>query len=499
LPDPGGRRGGRGCYRPAAMGPRAERPGPGATAALRLGVGGAVLAFVVLASVWLYQPTYRPTDEPSHVAYARELSHGRLPTIDTPMSGDGDPRLARVLRSRDAVHRTIWTANHPPLYYALAAVPLRIAEATAHPVGGVLAARLLSVGLSALGLLALAWVVLQLVPGRPQLAVAATGLAALLPAFINVAAVVYNDSLAFLTSTGALAAVVAFVVRGPSPGRLAAVAATVALAALARASGLVVASVAGLAVLVTVWWAGRGSAARRLARAVVWAGAVGAAVVAVTGWFYLRNRGLYGDLTGSAALLERFGRVPRAGVLELLGDGGFWRDQQRRLWGVTANLPGSGGRLSRRLWLLGLVPLAGLLVAGAGWLHRRARGAAPPPDPRRAFAVACCLLLLALLELTLAQFVSDGGGAHVRYLFPGMVAIGLTVAVGLAALPGGRRGLPTVAMLAVMAAANLWVRWRYLGVLGVPGPPLLLAAVVPLLLLGLGLQAVSLWRLRPAA
>jgi hypothetical protein len=166
---------------------------------------------------------------------------------------------------------------------------------------------------------------------------------------------------------------------------------------------------------------------------------------------------------------------------------------------VTTNLPGSGGRLSRRLWLLGVVPLAGLLVAGAGWLHRRARGAAPPPDPRRAFAVACCLLLLALLELTLAQFVSDGGGAHVRYLFPGMVAIGLTVAVGLAALPGGRRGLPTVAMLAVMAAANLWVRWRYLGVLGVPGPPPLLAAVVPLLLLGLGLQAVSLWRLRPAA
>jgi hypothetical protein len=106
-------------------------PDPGATAALRLGVGGAVLAFVVLASVWLYQPTYRPTDEPSHVAYARELSHGRLPTIDTPMSGDGDPGLARVLRSRDAVHRTIWTANHPPLYYALAAVPLRIAEAAA--------------------------------------------------------------------------------------------------------------------------------------------------------------------------------------------------------------------------------------------------------------------------------------------------------------------------------------------------------------------------------
>jgi hypothetical protein len=80
------------------------------TPALRLGVGGAVLAFAMLCAVWLFQPPYRPTDEASHVAYARELSHGRLPTIDSPISGDGDARLARLLRSRDAVHRTIWTA-----------------------------------------------------------------------------------------------------------------------------------------------------------------------------------------------------------------------------------------------------------------------------------------------------------------------------------------------------------------------------------------------------
>ena len=486
----------RGCYRPAAMEPRTAGPRPGATAALRLGVVGAVLAFVALATVWLWQPTYRPTDEASHVAYARELSHGRLPTIDSPMSGAGDPRLARVLRSRDAVHRTIWTANHPPLYYALAAVPLRVAEATAHPVRGVLAARLLSIGLSALGLVAMAYVVLQLVPGRPQLVVAATGLAALLPAFINVSAVVYNDSLAFLTSTGALAAAVVFVVRGPSATRLAAVAVAAALAALTRASGLLVAAVAALAVLVAVWRAGHGGAARRLARAALWTGVLAAAVAAAAGWFYLRNRALYGDLTGSAALLERFGRTPRGCVLELLAEPGFWRSQQQRLWGVTTNLPGSGGRLSRQLWLLGLVPLAGLMIAGGGWLRRLAGGARP--DPGRAVAVALCVLLLALLELTLAQFVSRGGGAHVRYLFPGMVAIGLAAAVGLAALPGGRRGLPALAMLVVMSVANLWVRWRYLGVLGAPGPPQLLAAVVPLLLAGLGLQATALWRLAPA-
>jgi hypothetical protein len=326
--------------------------------------------------------------------------------------------------------------------------------------------------------------------------VAATGLAALLPAFINVSAVVYNDSLAFLTSTTALAAVVVFIVRGPSATRLAAVAITAALAALTRASGLLVAGMTALAVLVAVWRAGQGGAALRLARAAVWAGVVAAAVAAVAGWFYLRNRALYGDLTGSAALLERFGRTPRGGVLEVLAEAGFWRSQLQRLWAVTTNLPGSGGRLSRELWLLGLAPLAGLVVAGGRWLRRLADGDRRH-EPGRAVAVAICVLLLALLELTLAQFVSRGGGAHVRYLFPGMVAIGLAAAVGLAALPGGHRGLPTLAMLVVMSAANLWVRWRYLGVLGAPRPPQLLAAVVPLLLTGLGLQAMALWRLAP--
>src|SRR6266545_4530174 len=135
---------------------------------VRLGVVGAILAFVMLAMLYVYAtPTYRPPDEASHVAYARELGHGRLPTLETPLSSGGDPRLRRLLSGRDAQHRTIWTANHPPLYYALAALP---------------------------------FLVLQLAPGQPQLAVAATGLVALVPSFIGTSATVYNDSLAFLTS-----------------------------------------------------------------------------------------------------------------------------------------------------------------------------------------------------------------------------------------------------------------------------------------------------------
>jgi hypothetical protein len=482
---------------------------------LWVGVAGAVLTFMMLGSLWLAAPAYRPSDEASHVAYARELSHGRLPTIDTVMSADGDPRLAQVLAGRDARHRTIWTANHPPLYYALVAVPLRIGSAVGHPVAGVQAARLLSLGLSALGLVALAYVVLQLVPGRPQLAVAAAGLAGLLPSFISISAKVYNDSLAFLAATVAVGAAVVFVVRGPSPLRLAVVAASASVAALTRASGLLVVGLAGLAVLIGVWRSGPGPSDRPLAspdpsrprpdglggvlgrvgRAVLWAGVVGVAVVAVAGWFYLRNRRLYGDLTGSAALLERFDRTPAGSTLRLLTDPGFWYGQQQRLWGAGNLVRGADDGLVRYLWLLGLVPLAGLLLAGGRWLARWARGRARRPDVGRLVGVGLCVLLLGLLQLSVAQLVGSGHMIHPRYLFPGLVTIGLAAAVGLAALPGGRRGLPVVAMLLAMTAVNLWIWRHHPYTADYADWPMLLAAVLPLLLVGLALQATALWRL----
>jgi hypothetical protein len=342
---------------------------------------------------------------------------------------------------------------------------------------------------------ALAYVVLQLVPGRPQLAAAAAGLAGLLPSFISISAKVYNDSLAFLAATVAVGAAVVFVVRGPSPLRLAVVAASASVAALTRASGLLVVGLAGLAVLIGVWRSSPDGTLRRVGRAVLWAGVVGVAVVAVAGWFYLRNRRLYGDLTGSAALLERFDRTPAGSTLRLLTDPGFWYGQQQRLWGAGNLVRGADDGLVRYLWLLGLVPLAGLLLAGGRWLARWARGHARRPDVGRLVGVGLCVLLLGLLQLSVAQLVGSGHMIHPRYLFPGLVTIGLAAAVGLAALPGGRRGLPVVAMLLAMTAVNLWIWRHHPYTADYADWPMLLAAVLPLLLVGLALQATALWRL----
>jgi hypothetical protein len=183
-------------------------------------------------------------------------------------------------------------------------------------------------------------------------------------------------------------------------------------------------------------------------------------------------------------------------VLGLLTDPGYWRVQQQRLWDVTNLVPRSDGALFRRLWPLALVPLAGLLLAGVRWLADPAR-VSRRPDPGRAVAFGLGVLLLVLLQVTMVQFVSDGGGAHIRYLFPGLAVVALAAAFGLAALPGGRRGLPVMVMLLAMAAVNLGLWWPYRDIIGLFGQPAMLVAVVPLVLLGLGLQAVALWRLAP--
>ena len=435
------------------------------------GIAGAVLVFVALASVQAWTiPIYQPVDEASHVGYGVVLAKGQgLPTIETLIPVDGEARRAGWMRARDALHQTIWVANHPPLYYALVAVPLGIGEAAGHGLGGVRAARLVSVGLSAIGLVLLGWLLLQLLPRRPQLAVVATGLVALVPTFVVFSSLVYNDSLAFLTTTATLAACTALLLRGPGLARYAAVAAAASAAALSRASGAFVVAVAGLAVLVAAWRAGEGGAWRRTLRAIVPAAAVGAVVAAAAGWFYLRNVDLYGSVTGTEALMQRFGRSPRGPALGAIISPTFWIDQQRRLWDISFNLPRAKDSHIRSAWLLVLVPAAGLLVAGARWLWRTLRGpaeAAARPAQGRAFrlprvtgaglVVAMLLLLLALLEYSVVQFNAVGGNPHVRYVFPGLATIGLLLAVGLAALPGGRRGYPALGMFAALVAVNVW-------------------------------------------
>jgi hypothetical protein len=497
---------------------------------VRLGVAGALLAFVVLAGLRAWTtPLFSPPDEASHYGYAVVLSSGGLPTVTTPIPTDGVPRLRAVLARRDEAHRTVWTANHPPLFYALMAAPVRVGVLIGHPLGGLRAARLLSVAIAAVGIILLALLVGELVPGRPELVVAAAGVTAIVPSFVAVSGLLYNDSLAFATSTAALLAAVRFLVRGPSRARLALVAVSASLAALTRASGLVVAAIVVVAVLVGVWRDVRLGGRRPVLAAVWQAGLVGMAVAVTAGWFYLRNYRLYGDFTGASALFQQFRRASPGSVLDVVRVRGYWISQAKRFWDSTYDQTVTSGSAVHRVWWVGTLPTLGLAIlaarrlgriasrpGGIGGVPRAARHALRHAlchgDPRRV-ALAVLVGLLVLLEVLLAQFTSGGGGSHIRYLFPDIVILALGAALGLAALPGGRRGLPTVALLGAAIPINLWLLdvslWAMvrppgghgafrlaLAAAGLPPEPLLvLVPCAVLLAAAVALQALALWAL----
>jgi hypothetical protein len=422
--------------------------------AVRLGVAGAMLAFLTIAGVQAVAiRPYLPPDELYHVGYAATVLDGRLPTLTTPVPAGRVP-----LMPADGRPRRVYVANHPPLFYAVTAVPLWFGERLSAPRAGFLAARLLSAALAAVGLALVAWLALLLVPARPRVAVGAAWLAALLPGLPHVSAFVYNDGLGFLAATAALVAAVVVIRRGPSPARLAALAAAAAAAALTRAPGLAMVAVAAAAATAGVLLHARRPPLRR----AMLGAAAGALVAGVAGGsatgFYLRNRSLYGSLTGAAYNQRLFRFAPQDHVLELLGSPAYPLRLYDGLWTWTRfNLPRVPAlpALVAVPRVLALAAVAGLAVAAAG----RLRGPDRPAGGDLAAAAAWTLAVGwgAGVYVMVASYDGHGGHTHPRYLLPGVAVLAVAAALGLDRLPGARRGLwvwgPTAAQLALTGVA----------------------------------------------
>jgi hypothetical protein len=168
-----------------------------------------------------------------------------------------------------------------------------------------------------------------------------------------VSAFVYNDGLAFLAASAALVSAAIVVRRGPTLARLAGLATAAAATALTRAPGLALVVVAGVASMAGVLLHGRRPPAGRLllaaGRGAVVAGVAGGLAIG----FYLRNRSLYGSLSGAAYNQRLFGFQPQDHVLALLRS------------------PACGLRLYDGLWVwtrfnLPQVPAVPALVAAPG-------------------------------------------------------------------------------------------------------------------------------------
>jgi hypothetical protein len=422
--------------------------------AVRLGVAGAILAFLVLTGVQAaaVRP-YLPPDELYHVGYAVTVLDGRLPTLTTPLPAD------RVPVPPDDRPRRVYVANHPPLFYAVAAVPLGLGERLRTPRAGLLAARLVSASLAAAGLVLVAGLALTLVPGRPRVAIGAAWLAALLPSLPHVSAFVYNDGLGFLAATATLAAAVGVVRRGPTLPRLAWLTGAAAAAALTRAPGLALVALAAAAAAAGVLVHGRWAPARRALVAVGAGAAVGGVAGGAAIGFYLRNRSLYGSLTGAAYNQALFRFEPQDHMLDLLASPAYALRLWDGLWVWTrfnlprVQLPAAVVAVPR---VVGVLALAGLAVAAAD----RLRAARPGrPDAGALVAWGLVLAWLAGVYAMVAAYDGNGGHLHPRYLFPGLAVLAVLGASGLDRLPGGRRGGLWVAGLALTQLALTAVAW----------------------------------------
>ncbi|KJE23804.1 putative membrane protein (DUF2142) [Frankia torreyi] len=496
-----------GASREAAGGPAGDAP-PGAAgrgpAMRRWFVTGVAAAGLIFSSLGLLVaavvPPFTGADEAQHTAYALELAHGSLPQLDTPVRArvPGMPGLPASCRASPAQARAavdahadglcgvrlgrglsnfdlVYTANHPPLFYAVEAVPLRTGEASGHPLAGFRAARVVNVLLGVGVVVATAALCRGLLPRRPGVAVGAAAVIGTVGLVVVTSGQIYNDTLAMATVTGLLAVTVALARRGPSPRILAGLAVLGPAAAASRASGAVALAAVVPAVAAAVALHTRGSRARRAGRGLAAAGGLLALTVAAVGWFYLRNQRRYGDPTASERIADMFplgGAHPS--IWQVLRNGDLWWYVYRGFFGRPTLVTGHAEQVA-----VGIAVVTGAGLAAAALracARRRSTGGAPSPsaaDPSGGsgggggssnsggggggavvgwlLVAGHCLLVVA----TLVGYVAAGGASFTRYLLPMAPVLAIGVAASCRALPLGRHGLPTLAVVAAMAACTL--------------------------------------------
>lgn len=258
-------------------------------------------------------------DEPAHLQAIMEMRQtSSLPEIHFDFSKDprgtvvGNPGSSRVRayaseQGVDDPYLLIpYESMQPPLYYVAAASASTLLPDTAQNV--LYIGRLIAAIFGA-GTVYFAWAATkQFAPGSPLWAVATAALIALLPQFCFNSATAANDSAANFAATAAF-----YIwfrgLREPNYDRfLVKAGLLLGLATLAKLT--VVALYPGLGLLLLFRlvnsWPGRMNASRFWKGAMLQVGGATAGVVAVCGWWLVRNIKAYGDPTGSLGSLKLY-------------------------------------------------------------------------------------------------------------------------------------------------------------------------------------------------
>jgi hypothetical protein len=398
-----------------------------------LALGCAVLTGMLLALVVaLADAPYATGDEPPHVDYAYQVWHGELPVFEDGLELRPDGAWLAPVQ---------WTAQHPPLYYLLIAPLVGPLADAGHPVAAVYAARGVNVLLSGVYVLAVGWSARRLTRPGSTLPVLAAFLAGAMPAAAHVGGNAYNDLLA-ATGVTVLFGLAATVVRRGLDTRLIALLSLVAAAcALTRLSAaLIAAVVAGVALAAGGVRAAQGRG--RWAHVVALAAAGPGAVLATSGWFYLRNLRLTGTITGSHFdwALENQNRQVRP-VWAVLADPETWLRLPDLFWWagrLPPNTPLTVTTLVVTAVLLVWTPLVIALLRRRFVGPTYGGGGPADEDPTRTDALLLrALPVVAVLVAVSVQvaYASSSGGVYPRYLLVVSLPLCLAIAAGLAVRP----------------------------------------------------------------
>lgn len=423
-------------------------------------------ALVVPTDYSVPRPT--PPDEACHAGYVIWLAqHHTLPVF---------------LSLKDN-----YEGHQPPLYYlsALPALGLHWLARGSFPdqarPGLVISLRLWSV-LVAAGGVWITWLLGRRVfPHDRLLALAPALFLALWPGRTLIVSAVTNDGLAEAFSLLTFLLCVVILQEGLSHRRAAALGLAWALALMAKSTGLALAPVVLLAVVMAGTReaeAGDRAAAQRKALAAL--GVVAGVVALVAGWWFVRNQLIYGDPL-AAEVFNRLFKTDRATpeyFLKLGLSGGAYfglvvMNTALSFWGVYGQ-----ANVWSPAWyyVLGFLVWLGVLVGLVRQRLKPAKLEEPAPaepggDWRRPMWTLAWLLLVVVVVFFL-RFNTEFYQAQARYLFTANAPLALLTVLGLWDLD--RRGVgrgAVVLALGVMLVMSLWSVVGFSALVAAHNPP----------------------------
>jgi len=440
-----------------------------------------LLAYLVIGALFaLRTPDWQAPDEPAHYNYVAQVAGGRLlPVIKT---GDWDNQYLEDLKASGfAVGLlsnldTVRYENHqPPLYYWLAA-PLYLLTN-----GSLFVLRLYSVLLGTVTVALSYAISREMVPARPQIALAVMALVAFLPQHLHMMASVNNDALAGVIIALILLATLRYLKdAGSSATQLGVL---VGLAFIIKTTAYFMAGVVLLAII--LHWHKRQAKCNQLFRSL-WQVSWPAALFALLWWG--RNLMVYGfpDFLGLArhdAIVV--GQKRTADFIAEIGVGPYLQHGLtttfKSFWGqfgwMAAPMDGALPHIYTVLLLLALVAISGLLIH-LFWLHHMTHLTTNTiRKPNLPDVQGTLWLIIGLMMFfALAQFVfynTTFVQLQGRYLFTALIPLAIGMASGVDTWQ--RLLLPwfawaqwlTVALFLWFAPLDLYLIWRVIpGALG---------------------------------